>query len=170
MEQLHKAGGPEFLNRIGNNNIIIFDFIHEQQAKLILDKQIKQICDNLAEQRHILFLCHRRALVYRFLLNSCYNNLEFGGRGWGNVVEHDFITPLSRELSRGSWQYGDRVILEQLLTENRQSRLTYSIVKGTAKEVGMEETHSAEVQQMNKIATDINVPQLKIQQSIIFAI
>lgn len=31
----------------------------------------------------------------------------------------------------------------------------------------MEETHSAEVQQINKIATDINVLQLKIQQSII---
>lgn len=31
----------------------------------------------------------------------------------------------------------------------------------------MEETHSAEVQQMNKIATDINVLQVKIQQSII---
>lgn len=133
VEQLHKSWRPEFLNRIGNN-IIIFDFIHEQQAKLILDKQIKQICDNLAEQRHIFVSMPQDSPVYQFLLHSCCNNLEFGGRGVGNVVEHDFITPLSRELSRGSWQYGDRVILEQLLTENCQNRLTYSIVKDTAKE------------------------------------
>src|SRR5699024_9614360 len=34
--QLHKSWRPEFLNRIGNN-IITFDFIHEEEAKKILD-------------------------------------------------------------------------------------------------------------------------------------
>lgn len=117
VKQLHKSWRPEFLNRIGNN-IIIFDFIHEQQAKLILDKQLKQICENLAEQRHIFVSVPQDSELYKSLLNSCCNNLEFGGRGVGNVVEHDFITPLSRELSKGSWKYGDQVVLNQLITED----------------------------------------------------
>ena len=127
IEQLHKSWRPEFLNRIGNN-IIIFDFIHEQQAKLILDKQLKQICENLAEQRHIFISVPQDSELYKSLLDSCCNNLEFGGRGVGNVVEHDFITPLSRELSKGSWKYGDRVVLNRLITENCQNQLEYKIL------------------------------------------
>lgn len=127
VEQLHKSWRPEFLNRIGNN-IIIFDFIHEQQAKLILDKQLRQICDNLAEQRNIFVSVPQDSGLYRSLLDSCCNNLEFGGRGVGNVVEHDFITPLSRELSRGSWKAGNRVVLNQLITENCQNRFEYTIL------------------------------------------
>lgn len=127
VEQLHKSWRPEFLNRIGNN-VIIFDFIHEQQAKLILDKQLKQICDNLAEQRHIFVSIPQESELYMSLLHSCCRNLEFGGRGVGNVVEHDFITPLSRELSRGSWKSGDQVVLNQLITENCQNRFVYNIL------------------------------------------
>lgn len=128
IEQLHKSWRPEFLNRIGNN-IIIFDFIHEQQAKLILDKQIRQICENLEEQRHISLVVPEESGVYQSLLGSCCRNLEYGGRGVGNVVEHDLITPLSRELSKGTWKYGSRVVLEQLVMENCQSRLTYKIAE-----------------------------------------
>ena len=128
IEQLHKSWRPEFLNRIGNN-IIIFDFIHEQQAKLILDKQLKQICENLAEQRHVFISVPQDSELYKSLLDSCCNNLEFGGRGVGNVVEHDFITPLSRELSKGSWKYGDRVVLNRLITENCQNQLEYKILE-----------------------------------------
>ena len=95
---------------------------------MILDKQLKKICENLAEQRHITLTVPEDSGLYQALLTSCYKNLEFGGRGVGNVVEHDFITPLSRELSQGSWKSGDRVVLEELVTENCQTRLTYRIV------------------------------------------
>ncbi|MBR4027689.1 MAG: ATP-dependent Clp protease ATP-binding subunit [Lachnospiraceae bacterium] len=124
IEQLHKSWRPEFLNRIGNN-IIIFDFIHEEQAKLILDKQLKQICQNLMEQRHIFVTVPQESQLYESLLNACYKNLAFGGRGIGNVVEHDFITPLSRELAKGVWKYGDRVILQQLKMEDCKNQLIY---------------------------------------------
>lgn len=128
VNQLHKSWRPEFLNRIGNN-IVIFDFIHEQQAQLILDKQLKKICDNLAEQRHISVTVPKDSGVYQSLLASCFQNLDFGGRGVGNVVEHDFITPLSRELSAGSFKPGDRVVLEQLQTEQCQTKFTYRVVE-----------------------------------------
>ena len=123
---LHKSWRPEFLNRIGNN-VIVFDFIHEEQARLILEKQIRQICDNLAEQRHIMVKVPNTSGLYQKLLAACHENLEFGGRGVGNVVEHDFITPLSRELSKGTWKPGDKVILEDLVTEEWESRLTFHV-------------------------------------------
>lgn len=122
VSQLHKSWRPEFLNRIGNN-IIIFDFIHEEEAKKILDKQIKQICDNLMEQRHINIQVPDSSELYQKLLATCFKNLEYGGRGVGNVVEHDFITPLSRELSKGTWKSGDSVILKDLAVDNWQSHL-----------------------------------------------
>ena len=122
VSQLHKSWRPEFLNRIGNN-IIIFDFIHEEEAKKILDKQIKQICDNLMEQRHINIQVPDSSELYQKLLATCFKNLEYGGRGVGNVVEHDFITPLSRELSKGTWKSGDSVILKDLAVDNWKSHL-----------------------------------------------
>ena len=115
--QLHKSWRPEFLNRIGNN-IVVFDFIHEEQAELILDKQLRQICDNLFEQRHIRFKISKDSELYRKLLGACCSNLEFGGRGVGNVVESDFITPLSRELSLDNWKSGDTVILQDIAVDN----------------------------------------------------
>lgn len=124
VNQLHKSWRPEFLNRIGNN-IIVFDFIHEKQAKLILNKQLKQICENLAENRHINVIVPENSFLYEKLLAACLGNLEFGGRGVGNVVEHDFITPLSRELASGSWKPGDKITLTDLITDNWQNKLVY---------------------------------------------
>ena len=123
--QLHKSWRPEFLNRIGNN-IVVFDFIHEEQAEMILNKQLRQICDNLFEQRHIRFRITKDSSLYRKLLDACCANLEFGGRGVGNVVESDFITPLSRELSLGKWKSGDTVILQDIVVDNWNKSLVYT--------------------------------------------
>lgn len=128
IDQLHKNWRPEFLNRIGNN-IVIFDFIREWQAEQILDKQIKQICDNLTEQRGIYLSVPSDGEVYKLLSNECKKNLEFGGRGVGNVVEHHFITPLGKELSKGVWKAGDRVMLEKLIMENGRFELVYEIMR-----------------------------------------
>lgn len=122
--QLHKVWRPEFLNRIGNN-IIVFDYIHEEQAERILDKQLQQICDNLAEQQGIHLHYSKDSELYRKLRNSCVSNLEFGGRGIGNVVEHDFITPLSRELAKGIWHKGTVVELSNLDVYGYQTQLVY---------------------------------------------
>lgn len=127
IDQLHKCWRPEFLNRIGNN-IVIFDFIHKEQAKLILDKQLDQICDNLYEQKNIKVIVSKESEIYADLYGACCRNLEFGGRGVRNVVEHDFITPLSAELSRRNWVSGDEILLEKLETNAYQSRFIYRIL------------------------------------------
>lgn len=133
IDQLHKSWRPEFLNRIGNN-IIIFDFIHGKQAEMILDKQLKKICDNLLEQRHIQLMISKESKLYLHLVEACCSNLEFGGRGVGNVVEHDFITPLGNELAKHSWKYGDKVILEDLKIENCKSQLVYKVINNVVEE------------------------------------
>ena len=94
-------------------------------AQKILDKQLRQICENLAEQKQIHITILPQSNVYKELLKACKANLEFGGRGIVNVVEHDFITPLSREISRGNILYGDRVILEELVKEEYDLRLIF---------------------------------------------
>lgn len=124
ISQLHKSWRPEFLNRIGDN-IIIFDFIREEQAKLILDKQIRQLGEDLLEQKGISILVPEDSRIYRSLLDSCLRNLEFGGRGIRNVVEHDLITPLSREISEGKLRTGSRVVLSQLCEEDYKKRIVY---------------------------------------------
>ena len=125
MQKLRAGFRPEFLNRIGNN-IVVFDFIHEEQAEMILNKQLRQICDNLFEQRHIRFRITKDSSLYRKLLDACCANLEFGGRGVGNVVESDFITPLSRELSLCKWRSGDTVILQDMVVDNWNKSLVYT--------------------------------------------
>ena len=106
--QLRLLWRPELINRIGDN-IIVFDYIREEQAAKILKKQIKHICQNLFQQRKIRVLIEEESLAYQKLLKKAIGNLEYGGRGIGNVVEHDFITPLGRELSAGSWKAGDEI-------------------------------------------------------------
>ena len=112
-DQLRKSWRPEFLNRIGNN-IVVFDYIRPDQARLILDNQLKKICSDIAEQKHIHIVVPKDSPLYEKLLSDCLDNLEYGGRGIGNVVEHEFSTPLSRELFLGQWQSGDTITLRDI--------------------------------------------------------
>ncbi|WP_176560077.1 AAA family ATPase [Brevibacillus dissolubilis] len=88
-------GRPEILNRIGNN-IVVFDYIREEVAILILDSQLKKITSRLKEQSNIQLEVGPEAR--QFLLTLAFGNLENGGRGIGNILEKYFINPLSRYL------------------------------------------------------------------------
>ena len=90
-----QLGRPEILNRIGEN-IVVFDFIHPDVAKLILNSQIQKIIKSLAAEKHIKLTLSDRAK--ETLTEETNNNLANGGRGIGNVVENLLINPLSRYL------------------------------------------------------------------------
>ena len=90
-----QLGRPEILNRIGEN-IVVFDFIHPDVAKLILDSQVQKIIKNLAVEKHITLSLSDNAAAT--LTEEANNNLANGGRGIGNVVENLLINPLSRYL------------------------------------------------------------------------
>ncbi len=90
-----QLGRPELLNRIGEN-IVVFDYIRPDVAKLILESQINKIVKNLAVEKHITLTVSDDAMS--ILSEQALNNLENGGRGIGNVVENLLINPLSRYL------------------------------------------------------------------------
>lgn len=90
-----QLGRPEILNRIGEN-IVIFDYIRSDVAKLILDAQLHKIIENLAAEKHIKLEFSEE--VKNILVEQALKNLSNGGRGIGNIVENLFINPLSRYL------------------------------------------------------------------------
>lgn len=86
---------PEILNRIGEN-IVVFDYIRPDVAKLILNSQVSKIIKNMSAEKHITLTIANSAMAT--LTEQALNNLQNGGRGIGNVVENLLINPLSRYL------------------------------------------------------------------------
>ena len=90
-----QLGRPEILNRIGEN-IVVFDYIRPEVAKLILNSQVQKIVKNMSVEKHITLTISDSAM--EALTEQALNNLQNGGRGIGNVVENLLINPLSRYL------------------------------------------------------------------------
>ena len=90
-----ELGRPEILNRIGEN-IVVFDYIRPEAAKLILKSQVNKIIARMAEQKNIRIRIEDHA--YAGLEEAATFDLSNGGRGIGNQVESLMINPLSRWL------------------------------------------------------------------------
>jgi ATP-dependent Clp protease ATP-binding subunit ClpA len=101
-----ELGRPEILNRIGEN-IVVFDFIRQEAAGLILQAQVKKIVANLATEKKIELVISDKAMAV--LSDKAMGNLENGGRGIGNVVESYLINPLARYLFDELVRAGERV-------------------------------------------------------------
>lgn len=121
-EELNLHWRSELLNRIGEN-IIVFDNIREDAAEGIFEKQLKQICSSILRQRNVTIQLTQQAR--EILLAKCKKNLVNGGRGIGNVVEHDFLTPLSRIFAKGEIAAGDTVIVTGLEDHSGEINLTF---------------------------------------------
>lgn len=90
-----ELGRPEILNRIGEN-IVVFDFIREDVAKLILEAQVNKIIRTMNADKHIKLAVADGAMAV--LEKAVLGNLANGGRGIGNIVESYLINPLARFL------------------------------------------------------------------------
>jgi len=90
-----QLGRPEILNRIGEN-IVVFDYIRPEVARLILEAQVQKIIRNLSAEKRIDLTLSQRAM--ETLTEQALGNLQNGGRGIGNVVENLLINPLARYL------------------------------------------------------------------------
>lgn len=85
-------GRPELLNRLGDDNIVVFQFINKKDAESICDYKLGKICKAITEEKGIEILTdeirdylHERAVMAR----------EHGGRGVGNMLEREFLNPLA---------------------------------------------------------------------------
>lgn len=106
-----QLGRPEILNRIGEN-IIVFDYIRPDVAKLILKSQVNKIIKNLSAEKHITLTISEEAMTT--LTDNALDNLQNGGRGIGNVVENLLINPLSRYLFDNEIYGNSKIVIENI--------------------------------------------------------
>lgn len=119
-----QLGRPEILNRIGEN-FVVFDYIRDDVAKLILDGQLSKIKKNLKKQKNMTINISDNATDY--LVKAAFGNLDNGGRGIGNIVEKNFINPLSRYLFDNKVQNGNTIAVNKIVEENSIIRLECDI-------------------------------------------
>lgn len=85
-------GRPELLNRLGDDNIVVFQFINVKDAMAICDYKLGKICKTIKAEKNIdiitddvLEMLHQKAVLER----------AHGGRGVGNMLEREFLNPLA---------------------------------------------------------------------------
>ncbi|MDD6740398.1 MAG: AAA family ATPase [Prevotella copri] len=110
-----ELGRPEILNRIGEN-IVVFDFIRPDVAKLILDAQVNKIIKNLMTEKTIELVPSEKAMS--ILLSKAVDNLANGGRGIGNIVESLLINPLARYMFDEEIREKVKITIEDIDAEN----------------------------------------------------
>lgn len=114
---------PEILNRLGEN-LIVFDFIRPDVAKLIFEHMIASILRGVSE-KGVSVEVSDSALAD--LEKQCLADLSNGGRGIRNQLEAHLINPLARALFDQEVQEGVKVLLtsinvsETTVVELRQS-------------------------------------------------
>lgn len=91
----YELGRPELLNRIGEDNIVVYDFIRPDVAESILKLHINRVKADFKDNSEIEI---DTSAIERVLLEKCCSSevLEYGGRGIRNTVESCLYTPLTR--------------------------------------------------------------------------
>ena len=89
----NKLNRPEILNRIGMDNVVVFDYISADVAKDILRLQVNKVINNFKLEKQIKLSLSDKA--FNTLYEKATLNLEDGGRGIGNALETYLINPLS---------------------------------------------------------------------------
>jgi DNA polymerase III delta prime subunit len=90
---------PELLNRIGQSNIVVFDFISPDTARSILARAVANVQSTVATKRNLDLTLNGDA--WRGLLAAVLDErtLSMGGRGVNAAVEEALVNPLARALA-----------------------------------------------------------------------
>lgn len=85
-------GRPELLNRLGTDNIVVFQFINKNDAAAICDYKLETICGKIKSEKGVEIITddardylHEKAVLER----------ANGGRGVGNMLEREFLNPFA---------------------------------------------------------------------------
>ncbi|WP_410671946.1 AAA family ATPase [Amycolatopsis sp. cmx-4-68] len=106
---IRKHFRPELLNRIGRDNIVIFDFISQEVAAELVCQYLDNVIA-LVHKRHLVRLdisLEARAKLTSWATDNRYR--EYGGRGVGAALYKLFIDPLGHALFDKSMTPGDIV-------------------------------------------------------------
>lgn len=105
---------PELLNRIGVNNIVVYDFIRPDTAEGILHKQIRSHLDGIRNDMDVDVEIKSAAVDALRSLAMEPSVLENGGRGIRNLVEAVLYTQLTRFLYDHDVHAGNRIVVRDI--------------------------------------------------------
>lgn len=100
LKQVKHTFKPEFINRL--NEIVVFNDMDEQMAKLILDKKLRELNAKLAAKSVSITLTDE---AHQHLLKSGYSK-EYGAREMDRVIQQQLKTMLMREILFGKLKKG----------------------------------------------------------------
>jgi ATP-dependent Clp protease ATP-binding subunit ClpC len=106
---------PEFLNRV--DEVIIFHGLTQEHVRQIVDLQMKEIADRLAEHGLKIELTE----AARGWLASEGYDPQFGARPVRRTLERHVENPLSKRLLAGEFTDGDTVVVD--VAENAEGKL-----------------------------------------------
>ena len=105
-EGLKRTFRPEFLNRI--DEVIIFRPLTLDQVEEIVTLQVKELSERLAEHGVGIELTEA---ARRWLAKEGFDP-AFGARPLRRAIQRYVESPLSREILRGNYRAGDRVVVD----------------------------------------------------------
>lgn len=114
-ESLKKTFRPEFLNRI--DEVIIFHVLNQEQIKLIVDLQMKEVAARLRDQGIEIELSKA---AREWLAQEGFDP-QFGARPLRRTLQRKVESPLSRKLLAGEFKAGDIAIVDH----NEKEGLTF---------------------------------------------
>ena len=85
-------GRPELLNRLGEDNIVVFQFINKHDAEKICDYKLSKICKTIKAEKNIEIIVDG---IVDMLNEKAVMERANGGRGVGNMLEREFLNPLA---------------------------------------------------------------------------
>lgn len=94
---VNRLGRPEILNRIGEDNILVFNFINDEDTKIkIVDLQIDLLLKMLHNKHHVGLFCTRG--FKKLLITHPSGFLRNGARGVRNLLSKLVLNPLAEQL------------------------------------------------------------------------
>ena len=80
------------MNRIGEDNIVVFQFINLHDAEAICESKLEKICSRIKQQKNININSEQ---ALEWLKHKAVQERANGGRGIGNMLEREFLNPLA---------------------------------------------------------------------------
>ncbi|MDZ4848901.1 MAG: AAA family ATPase [Pirellulaceae bacterium] len=94
---VNTLGRPEILNRIGEDNILVFNFLQNEDAKMqIIDRDLRELNDTLQSKFSAKIYCTNA--FKRLLMTHPSGFNRNGARGVRNLLEKLVINPLSEQV------------------------------------------------------------------------
>lgn len=106
LKQVKHTFKPEFINRL--NEIVVFNDMGEQMAKLILGKKLRELNAKLAVKSVSITLTDE---AHQHLLKSGYSK-EYGAREMDRVIQQQLKTMLMREILFGKLKKGGEATVD----------------------------------------------------------